>query len=125
MRRISTAARSVVQAEGWNGLYKGIRVSIVEIMPYIAISFGGYEYFKSQLLKGYPDDGTWIFATRKLMVGWISGVTASLVCYPLDTVKRRIMLDGATGDRSRFNGSVRICISTMFKESGIGAFYRG
>ncbi len=66
----------------------GAGISLVEIAPYIAISFGGYEILKTYL----PENPG---PVAKLGVGWCAGVTASLCCYPLDTVKRRMMTDGA------------------------------
>jgi len=40
-RGMAAACRALVRAEGFVGLYRGLGVSMVEIAPYIAISFGG------------------------------------------------------------------------------------
>lgn len=60
-------------------------------LRYVAISMGGYEYLKRQLGDGSPSP------MSKLFCGWASGLCGSLFCYPLDTVKRRVMLDGTQG----------------------------
>ena len=46
-------------------------------------------------------------------------MTASLVCYPLDTIKRKLMTDPA------HKGSVARCMAAMYKDGGVRAFYRG
>lgn len=88
---ITAALRTVVQRDGATGLYRGLFVSAAEITPYLAISLGGYEYFKARLPAEH--DG----ASTKLVLAWGVGTVASLLCFPIDTVKRRIMLDGSPG----------------------------
>jgi len=121
-RNMAAAFRSAVQRDGWRGLYRGLGVSLVEIMPYTALSFGGYEFWKSQLPQDEASMGAWWYDWAKLGTGWCSGVSASLFCYPLDTVKRNLMMDN-TG--AKYNGSVLKCIRVAFREGGLGFFYRG
>ena len=58
-------------------------------------------------------------------IGWSSGLLASLVCYPLDTVKRQLMLDGGVGFAGKYDGRIVNCVSCLYKEAGLAAFYRG
>ncbi|GAB5355356.1 hypothetical protein AAMO2058_000198800 [Amorphochlora amoebiformis] len=109
-------AKTTMKNEGFLGFYRGLGVSILEIAPYIGIAMGGYEY-----LKAYVGNDP----VRKLGAGWASGLIASLVCYPMDTVKRQLMLDGALGCQSRYNGEIYTCIKTLYKEAGIRAFFGG
>lgn len=39
------AARSIVQRQGVQGLYAGLGVTLLEIMPYAALQFGLYDLF--------------------------------------------------------------------------------
>jgi len=39
------AARGVVNQQGIKGLYSGLSVTLVEIMPYAALQFGLYDLF--------------------------------------------------------------------------------
>ena len=41
------AARSIVQKQGMRGLYSGLGVTLLEIMPYAAMQFGFYDMFTS------------------------------------------------------------------------------
>ena len=52
---------------------------------------GGYEWAKAKLP---PEHST---PTAKLAAAWAVGMVGSLTCFPVDTVKRRIMLDGSPG----------------------------
>lgn len=125
-RNMAAAFRAAVQRDGWRGLYRGLGVSMVEIMPYIALSFGGYEFLKSQLPQDKASTEAWWHDWVKLGAGWCSGVSASLFCYPLDTVKRKLMMDGTSAaTTSKYNRSVLKCIAINFREGGVGAFYRG
>jgi len=115
--------RQTTRKHGWLGNYRGFVVSVAEIAPYTALSLGGYEYFKRLLpVEGEED---WLGWARKAGVGWASGLTGSLVCYPLDTVKRQMMLDGSRGFQSRYDGSVRACVRLLYREGGLATFYRG
>lgn len=109
--------RQTTRRHGWRGNYRGLLVSLLEIMPYTALSMGGYEYFKRLV----PSDDP----LRKFGIGWASGLVGSLVCYPLDTVKRQLMLDGSLGFQSKYSGSISTCMTVLYREEGVRAFYRG
>jgi len=83
------------------------------------VLFAGYQILKGKLPSDEASQSAWWFPWAKLGVGWCSGVTASLVCYPLDTVKRKLMTDPV------HKGSVVRCVKAMYTEGGVGAFYRG
>ncbi len=57
--------------------------------------------------------------------GLCSGVAATTMCYPLDTVRRQLMLDGALGFDSRYQGSILQCCRYLWSQGGILPFYRG
>lgn len=121
-------ARLVQRTEGWAGFYKGIKISLIEIMPYMAISMGGYEYLKTHIAFGNAKDETgWLYIWSKLGAGWLSGLTGSLVMFPVDTVKRQMMLDGSelAGSKIRYDGSISRCITLAFRKHGLRGFYRG
>lgn len=41
------ATRKIVAARGVRGLYQGLGVTLVEILPYSAITFGVYDYLNA------------------------------------------------------------------------------
>ena len=109
------------RSHGFLGLYRGLTISLLEITPYTAIALGGYEFSKDKIQIG----AEWSNTMNNLACGWVSGLMASLFCYPMDTVKRQLMLDGSTGFKSRYNGSIINCIKVLYVEEGVMAFYRG
>lgn len=99
---------------------------------------GGFEYFKRRI----PEEHNTPLV--KLLVAWSVGVVASLVCFPIDTVKRRVMLDGTVGFKHsevaekaeatmvkqkkppiRAAGSTLKYVREMYNTGGIQLFYRG
>lgn len=107
------------------GNYRGLLVSLLEITPYTGLSLGGYEYFKHFLPSDEKSQSSWWFQIQKLGVGWVSGLTGSLVCYPLDTIKRQLMLDGSLGFQSKYDGSIITCGRVLYCEGGVRSFYNG
>ena len=116
-------ATDIVKKEGgFRALYKGFFVSAIEITPYLAITLGGYEFLKSYLLSLSDENVTTLGTRKSLLAAWGSGLAGSIACYPLDTVKRQLMLDA---NLVRYNGRISICLQRMYTEIGIRAFYRG
>jgi len=106
--------QKTVKLQGFRGLYQGFWVSIIEITPYTAISLGGFAFLKQKF--GKVDGSSEVM--KKLLIGYISGITASLFCYPMDTLKRRLM-------NSREKVSALICAKEMLRNNGFTVFYRG
>lgn len=118
--------RSTYKAQGLRGLYQGLLISVIEIAPYTAIAMGGYEYLKSALPAADEAGAGFVVALlSKIGAGWVSGLCGSLLCYPMDTVKRQMMLDGADGFHARYGGRLSTCVRLMFQEGGVRCFYHG
>jgi len=117
--------RQTTRQHGWRGHYRGLLVSLLEITPYTGLSMGGYEYFKRLLPSDDAARASWWLQAQRVGVGSLSGLAASLFCYPMDTVKRQLMLDGSSGFRSRYAGSVCACVRVLYREGGLRVFYNG
>ena len=138
-RGMYSSARRIVQTQGPSGLYQGIGISLFEIAPYLAISFGGYEYLKARLPRPAGSDAeggdgrvTVVGLWSKLGCGWLAGLSASLTCYPADTVKRQLMLTGSavtaasnSSTAPKTAETVRGCVARMYRAGGVRVFYRG
>jgi len=55
---------------------------------------------------------------QKLLTGYTCGITASLFCYPMDTLKRRMMT-------SNIEVLAFKCANDMITKDGFVVFYRG
>merc|ERR1712129_281332 len=90
-----------LKADGIQGLYRGFTISAVGIFIYRGMYFGLYDTLKPLLLG--PDAGVGI----SFLLGWAVTVTAGLMSYPIDTVRRRMMMTSG-GSGVKYNGSMSL-----------------
>ncbi|TRY75434.1 hypothetical protein TCAL_00708 [Tigriopus californicus] len=105
-----------IQADGIRGLYRGFAVSCVCIFIYRGLYFGLYDSLKPILL---GDNAQWV---HTFLLGWGVTITSGLVAYPIDTVKRRMMM--TSGEKVKYNGSID-CFKQIVKHEGAKAMYKG
>ena len=94
--------RKVAMSDGVAGLYRGFGISVIGIIAYRASYFGMYDTGKVVF---FPDAkkasflGMWAFAQ-------FVTVSAGIVSYPLDTVRRRLMMmSGKKGADIQYTGT--------------------
>lgn len=110
--------------EGFQGIYKGTVMSLAGIVPYLGISFTAYDELKMLLPTDKETQSAWWFPFAKMAVGAVAGVVAQSATYPLDTVRRRMQMNGSAGQVSRYSSNWN-CVTTMLKEEGFTSFYKG
>ena len=102
---------------GIRGFYSGLVVSVVGIFLYRALYFGGYDTLK----------GSFFSESHNFVHKWIAaqGITiiSGMCMYPLDTVRRRIIIQ--SGEITRKYKNSFNCINVIFCEEGIKGFYKG
>lgn len=54
-RGMLDAARGVVKHQGIRGLYSGLSVTLVEIVPYAALQFGLYDLFTAAAARAHAE----------------------------------------------------------------------
>ena len=96
--------------------------------PTSAIQFACYSTF-TELYYYMKQDQLNHF--EKFLCGSLSGCLGKTMMYPLDTIRKRLQIQGfedgrkSLGATQKYNG-MRHCIVTMYKtENGLGAFYKG
>lgn len=102
-------------AEGIQGLYRGFVISCVGIVIYRGFYFGLYDSIMPML----PEDVA--FAVR-FGVGYAVTVSAGLLSYPIDTIRRRMMM--TSGEGVKYNGSMD-CAAQILKAEGFMSFMKG
>ncbi|KAI9222738.1 mitochondrial carrier domain-containing protein [Blastocladiella britannica] len=118
---LADCIRKTYSASGLRGIYGGFGVSVVGIIVYRASFFGGYDTAKEVLLKdpkNAPFWQNWIIAQSVTTV-------ANLIAYPMDTVRRRIMMQAGRAAEDRQYKSTMDCIAKMAKNEGSSAFFKG
>jgi len=109
----------IFKGEGLIGLYRGFIISVGGVFVYRALYFGGYDSLKGNLIK--KDTGFLLKWTLAQTVTIISG----LIVYPLDTVRRRIMIEsGKRGELKKYKNSFD-CMKKITSEEKLLGFYKG
>lgn len=111
--------RKVYRIDGFVGLYKGFVISVVGIFLYRAFYFGGFDTAKKLVLDDYERKP---FVVKFLVAQCVTSF-AGFVSYPLDTVKRRLMMQ-AGGKELIYKGSMD-CIQKIRSKEGNMAFFKG
>merc|ERR1719381_423451 len=105
-----------LKSDGIQGLYRGFTISAVGIFIYRGMYFGLYDTLKPMLLG--EDAGV----TISLLLGWAVTVTAGLMSYPIDTVRRRMMM--TSGGGVKYKGSMD-CFVQVIKNEGFMSMMKG
>lgn len=108
--------KKTLASDGFVGLYRGFVISCVGIFIYRGMYFGLYDTLKPILLK--PDSGFLL----TFCLGYFVTVTAGLMSYPIDTIRRRMMM--TSGEAVKFNGSLD-CLTYILKNEGFGSLMNG
>merc|ERR1712142_1200717 len=87
-----------IKSDGIAGLYRGFVISAVGIFIYRGMYFGLYDTLKPLLLG--KDAGVGI----SFLLGWAVTITSGLMSYPIDTVRRRMMM--TSGGGVKYKGSM-------------------
>merc|ERR1711912_30628 len=107
--------------DGPAGLYRGFGISVVGIIAYRASFFGMFDTGKVILFEDIKKANffaMWGFAQ-------VVTVSAGIVSYPLDTVRRRLMMNaGKTGAESMYDGTID-CFKKIYRDEGGRAFFKG
>ncbi|KAJ0962528.1 hypothetical protein J5N97_027650 [Dioscorea zingiberensis] len=113
-RTMSQVAFNMLREEGIASFYCGLGPSLVGIAPYIAVNFCIFDLMKKSLPEKYQKRPETSLATAL-----VSATLATLLCYPLDTVRRQMQMKG-----SPFN-SVFDAIPGIVERDGLIGLYRG
>ncbi|XP_020578520.1 ADP,ATP carrier protein 1, mitochondrial-like [Phalaenopsis equestris] len=110
--------RKTIQSDGVVGLYRGFNISCVGIIVYRGLYFGMYDSLKPVVLVGALQDN--FFAS--FLLGWGITIGAGLASYPIDTVRRRMMM--TSGEAVKYKGSLD-AFKQILKNEGTKSLFKG
>merc|ERR1719230_1329427 len=110
--------KQIAAKDGIGGLYQGFGISVVGINFYRAAYFGLFDTGKAMLFSGGKGN---LMAT--FLLGQIVTVSAGIISYPLDTVRRRLMMTSGQGTKM-YNGTID-CFSKIIQKEGALALFKG
>jgi len=108
--------RKTLASDGIGGLYRGFVISCVGIFIYRGLYFGLYDTLKPLLLGDNPS------ASLSFFLGWAITIVSGLASYPIDTVRRRMMM--TSGGGVKYNGSID-CARQVIANEGFMSLMKG
>jgi len=110
--------RKTWASDGIFGLYRGFAVSCTGIIVYRGFYFGFYDSLKPVVLLGSMKDSF----IASFFLGWAVTIVAGLASYPLDTVRRRMMM--TSGEAVKYKNSWD-CTAQIVKNEGTKSLFKG
>ena len=115
--------RSIARTDGVLGLYRGFAPSVAGIIVYRAGYFGFYDAGK-QLL--FQDGGKDTSIVLKFGLAMGVDISAAVLAYPLDTVRRRLMMQsGKAAGEVQYTSALGCVRHIVRHEGGVLALYKG
>jgi len=105
-----------LKSDGIQGLYRGFAISAVGIFIYRGMYFGLFDTLKPIIV---GKDGN---VAASFLLGWAVTVTAGLMSYPIDTIRRRMMM--TSGGGVKYKGSID-CAMQIMKNEGFMSMMKG
>jgi len=109
----------IYKSDGAKGLYQGFGISVLGIIAYRACYFGGYDTLKRVLLTDQKKSNI-LF---KFAIAQVVTAASGLFSYPLDTVRRRLMMQSGRKD-VMYTGTLD-CFRKIYQKEGGRAFFKG
>lgn len=108
--------RKTIASDGLVGLYRGFVISCVGIIVYRGCYFGFYDTLRPILL---GDNASVLLS---FALGYVVTISAGLVSYPIDTIRRRMMM--TSGEAVKYKGSLD-CAMVIIKNEGFMSLMKG
>lgn len=113
-----------VKSSGVGGLYNGIGVSVIGIIPYRGVYFGLFD-----TLSGYnpyqKSESNVLRAFSKFACAQFSAIAAGYASYPFDTVRRRLQMQSEKPKEEWVYAGTADCFSKIMKNEGTAALFKG
>jgi len=109
--------KKTLATDGISGLYRGFNISCVGIVVYRGLYFGLFDSLKVVLPPSVKDN---IFV--KFLLGWGITVVAGLASYPIDTIRRRMMM--TSGEATKYSSSYQ-AFAQICKNEGWKSLFKG
>lgn len=112
---------NIVKSNGFFGLYKGWLMSMIGVVPYLALQLSVFDWTATHFM---PDKKSKWFDVANLLIGGWAGFVGAGLTYPADVVRRKMQLSGIDKTADSYT-SIPDAFRKMYKHDGIKAFFRG
>ncbi|CBI29054.3 hypothetical protein VitviT2T_015993 [Vitis vinifera] len=110
--------QKIAASQGLKGFWKGNFVNILRTAPFKSINFYAYDTYKNQLLKLSGKEENTNF--KRFLAGAAVGITATLLCIPLDTIRTKMVAPGGEA-----LGGIIGAFHHMIQTEGFFSLYKG
>jgi len=110
--------KKTLASDGIAGLYRGFMPSVVGIVVYRGLYFGMYDSIKPVVLVGSLE-GNFL---ASFLLGWTVTTGAGIASYPLDTIRRRMMM--TSGEAVKYKSSIDAAQKIIAAE-GVKSLFKG
>ncbi|EFJ51829.1 hypothetical protein VOLCADRAFT_103320 [Volvox carteri f. nagariensis] len=111
-----TTAAQVLRTEGIAGFWKGNALNVLRTAPFKAVNFFSFDMYRAAFLALSGREENF----ERFLAGACAGVTATLVCFPLDVVRTRLMASVAG---PRYGSGPFSTLAGILRNEGAAALY--
>ncbi len=123
---------SIWKTDGIRGMYQGYGIALSGVVLYRALHLGGFDACKEEVVYrrkqslGYDDRiNVSISIGEKFAIAQIVSIVAGTICYPIDSVRRRLMMQAGMPQNERlYTGSIH-AFRRIYVDEGMRGFYLG
>lgn len=113
-----------VKTSGISGLYNGVGVSIIGIIPYRGAYFGLFDTLSGYNPYQKSDNGP-LRAASKFACAQFSAISAGYASYPFDTVRRRLQMQSEKPKEEWVYSGTMDCFKKIIANEGTAALFKG
>ncbi|KAL8122771.1 putative mitochondrial adenine nucleotide transporter BTL1 isoform X2 [Apium graveolens] len=117
---LSLAIGKIYNSGGIGGFYAGLSPTLIGMLPYSTCYYFMYETLKQSYCRGQKKHS--LSRAEMLLLGALSGFTASTISFPLEVARKRLMVGTLQG---RCPPNMAAALSEIVKNEGILGLYRG
>lgn len=113
--------------DGMRGLYQGYGIALVGGIAYRALHLGGYDALKTEILRynHTVNDAPELSWLERIAAAQCVSLAAAAIMYPVDSVRRRLMMQAGIPTAERIYRNSWDCIRVVVQQEGIRGFYLG
>ncbi|XP_047060255.1 probable mitochondrial adenine nucleotide transporter BTL1 [Lolium rigidum] len=117
---ISIAFSKIYRTEGIGGLYSGLCPTLIGMLPYSTCYYFMYDTIKTSYCRLHKKKS--LSRPELLIIGALTGLTASTISFPLEVARKRLMVGALQG---KCPPNMMAALSEVIQEEGLRGMYRG
>lgn len=128
-RGMRDAFCSTFKTDGVRGLYQGYGIALVGGIIYRALHLGGYDALKTEIIRYNSTHSNTttpqLLWMERIAAAQCVSLAAALCMYPVDSVRRRLMMQAGIPENERLYRNSLDCIRVILRQEGMRGFYLG